>query len=234
MSWCAVCCTLHGPQAECPGPLDASGEERQSRRIKAFTDRIETFGVLVAPSGDLWRARIMTFPRTLWCVPGRRDTVKFAGTTPEEAEHKAIAFVLEHCESRGHRVLDRDAHPDDLLETEPAGSAAQPLLERDPRFPHAVPARFGAESPDRPARTINLSRGGLYLATGSPLSQGREVRIVLGVSPYHIPLRGTVCWVHTHDTPTKPAGMGIQLHEPPPMYVRYVRSIQERAEESPT
>lgn len=234
MSWCAVCCTLHGPRAECPGPLEAIGEERQARRIKVFTERVETHCILLAPAGDLWRARIMTLPRMLWCVPGRRDTVKFAGTTPEEAERKATDFVFAHCDSRGHRVLDRDAKPDDLLPSESDAAVAQPLEERDPRFPHAVPARFGAGTPDRPARTINLSRSGLYLATARPLSNGRELRIVLGVSPFHIPLRGTVCWVRTQDAPGKPAGMGIQLHDPPSMYVRYVRSIQEKADDDAT
>lgn len=221
MDWCAVCCTLHGRRETCPGPLDATGPESEIRRIRVFTGRFESFGVLVAPVEDHWRARIVTLPRMLWSVPGRRDTIKFFGETRDEAERRAVAFIVEHCRSRGHRILNAD----EPLHTAPAvtdTAPEQPLVQREPRLPHSVPARFGARSVDHRARTADLSRSGLFLATGRPLPARTEIRIVLEVSPFEIPMRGTVAWSRIEAAEGKPVGMGVKLAVPPAMYLRYV------------
>ena len=182
MDWCAVCCTLHGRRETCPGPLDATGPESETRRIRVYTGRFESFGVLTAPADRHWRARVVTLPRMLWSVPGRRDTIKFFGETREQAERSAVAFIVEHCRSRGHRILD----PDEPRHAAPASAGAdseQPLVQREPRLPHAIPAKFGAKSVDHRARTADLSRSGLFLATGRPLPARTEIRIVLEASP---------------------------------------------------
>jgi Tfp pilus assembly protein PilZ len=162
----------------------------------------------------------------LWSVPGRRDTIKFFGATRDEAEQHAVAFIVEHCRSRGHRILNSDepCHP---VSAPVATSPEQPLIQREPRLPHAVPARFGANSVDHRARTADLSRGGLFLATGRPLPGRTDIRIVLDDSPYEIPLRGTVAWSRIEAAEGKPVGMGVQLAAPPAMYLRYVDRLLE-------
>ena len=68
---------------------------------------IEVYGALVAPAGRLWRARILTYPNTLWAIPGDGGPMKFVGGTPQAAERQAIAFIEEHCAKR------RSAYPVD-------------------------------------------------------------------------------------------------------------------------
>ena len=68
---------------------------------------LEAYGVLVAPSRDLWRSRIITYPNVLWTVPGGAVTLKFAGRSPQHAESQAVAFVEGHINARGY--VRRDA-----------------------------------------------------------------------------------------------------------------------------
>ena len=96
-----------------------------------------------------------------------------------------------------------------------------------PQSPIAAPARFGARTVDHRATTADLSRGGLFLATGRPLPTRTEIRIVLEVSPFDIPMRGTVAWSRLEATGGKPAGMGVKLVIPPSMYLRYVDRLLE-------
>lgn len=61
----------------------ATGPERHGWRVHVETSRgVEAIGVLVAPSGDLWRSRILTYPNVLWTAPGGRSTLKFLAPTP--------------------------------------------------------------------------------------------------------------------------------------------------------
>ena len=226
MDWCAVCSTLHLRRETCPGPLDATGPETETRRLRVYTGRFESFGILTAPVEGHWRARVVTLPRMLWSVPGRRDTIKFFGETKDEAERRAVAFIVEHCRSRGHRILDPD-EPRHVPPTSAAEKPEQPLVQREPRLPHSVPARFGAKSVDHRARTADLSRSGLFLATGRPLPARTEIRIVLEVSPFEIPMRGTVAWSRIEASEGKPVGMGVKLAVPPSMYLRYVDRLIE-------
>lgn len=232
MGWCEVCSTLHVRRETCPGPLDATGPEVETRRIRVFTGRFEAFGILTAPVEGHWRARILTLPRMLWSVPGRRDTVKFVGETRGEAENKAVAFVVEHCRSRGHRILDADAPRQELVAAS-VGSPEQPLTQREPRLPRAIPVRFGAKSADHRGTTADLSRGGLFLVTGRPLPVRTEIRMVLEVSPYEIPMHGVVAWSRLEARDGTPPGMGVRLAVPPSMYLRYIdRLLLERRRET--
>lgn len=51
--------------------------------------------------------------------------------------------------------------------------------------------------------------------------------MLLAVQAYTIPLVGTVTWVRLKEEPGKPKGMGIQLHQPPALFQRYVVEVQE-------
>ena len=56
----AVCGTLHGPHDECPGELRITQPERHGWRVLVSTGhRTEVYGVLIAPTRDCWRARIL-------------------------------------------------------------------------------------------------------------------------------------------------------------------------------
>ncbi len=55
-----------------------TGPEERRWQIAVETPRgIEGYGVLVAPSGNRWRARILTFPNILWTIPGGGTSIKF-------------------------------------------------------------------------------------------------------------------------------------------------------------
>ena len=60
--------------------------------------RTEVYGVLVGPAArGLWRARVLTYPRMLWSIPGGRGTIKFVGATPQDSERNAVEFILGFC-----------------------------------------------------------------------------------------------------------------------------------------
>src|SRR5260221_8463718 len=105
--FCRVCGTEHQGPASCPGELPATGVERPGWRVQVETPfGHEAIGVLLAPSHEQWRARIVTYPNVLWTAPGGRGTLKFVGDTPEQAEARAIQFVEQHV--RAKRYLRRD------------------------------------------------------------------------------------------------------------------------------
>ena len=107
-AWCRTCCTEHDRVRECPGDLRATGPERHGWRVHVETPRShEAYGVLVAPAGELWRARILTFPNILWTIPGGGGSMKFVGRSPQEAERKAIGFIERHCDERDYQRLDQ-------------------------------------------------------------------------------------------------------------------------------
>ena len=92
MDWCRVCCTQHGSDASCPGELLATGPERHAWRVTVDTSRgMETYGVLVAPAGRHWRARVLTYPKALWVVPGGRASMKFVGSGPQDVRREILA-----------------------------------------------------------------------------------------------------------------------------------------------
>jgi Tfp pilus assembly protein PilZ len=230
MSWCVVCGTQHADPRHCPEELLATGTERHGRRWTVTAKaRTETYGVLVAPAGELWRARIVTYPGMLWSVPGGRATIKFVGGTAGEVEDLAAAFVEQHCSQRGYRIVgtqepvesgsfDREAAPD-----------ADPRHALDERHPHALPVQFGEKKASEEATTSDLSERGMFIVTRKPLPVGRRIRISVALESFTIPMTGHVVWVRTRPEKGRPIGMGVELPSPPPLYVRYDRRLQNSA-----
>ena len=96
--WCRTCGTLHEPRGPCPGTLLATGVERFGWRVTVRTSYgVETIGVLVAPVGKRWRARILTYPNVMWMIPGGGGSIKFLRDDPVDAERVTIDFILQHC-----------------------------------------------------------------------------------------------------------------------------------------
>lgn len=63
--------------------------------------------------------------------------------------------------------------------------------------------------------TVNISRGGMFIATLSPLNSGAEVRLVFSLPgmPIMFDLNGTVKWTQEEEAPDQPAGMGIEFFQ---------------------
>jgi Tfp pilus assembly protein PilZ len=230
-AWCSTCCTQHGAAGDCPGPLLATGPEGHARKFSvAEKGRLEYYGVLIAEAGDCWRARVFTYPNMLWSVPGGRGTIKFAGATAKEAETLAVEFLREHCESRNCTMQDAADEPTAGWGQGSTDSGAA-KDGKEQRHPCKVPIRFGEEKAIRAATTANLSPGGIYIATDKPIEKGKSVRMLLDVQAYTIPLVGTVAWVRVNEEVGKPKGMGVQLNQPPALFLRYVATVQEQMAE---
>jgi len=188
---------------------------------------LEAYGVLLAPSWELWRARILTYPRSMWCVPGGSSAVKFVGRTPIEAERRAVDFIREHCRARGYLMRDEAGAAQPARTEATAGpirlqAPAGPPAERKERF---VWVRFGLAEPTESGKTGNLSETGLFVITDSPVQQGHWLDLMLETEDDAIPLQGEVRWMRISHHAGRAPGMGIQLQTPPPSYIDYVRAI---------
>lgn len=222
--WCAVCCTRHDLGPRCPGELEATGVERFGWRVMVQTQaRSEDYGVLVAPAGEFWRARIVTFPNMLWSVPGSRGTLKFVARSPKDVEELAAAFIREHCHQRGYRWSEiKQPIQSAPIDRESGGE------DRDggsTRFLHSVEVRFGVDAAKHKASTADLSAGGLFVVTNGPLPAGRRIKLVLELENASLPMIGTVAWVRPSPEEGRQAGMGVQLHNPPALYLHYVTTL---------
>ena len=227
-SWCAICSTRHGPGGECPGDLGATGPERHGWRVNVETPHgIEAYGVLIAPSHEVWRARIMTYPNVLWSAPGQQATIKFVGATPREAERQAIDFVRAHCVSRGFvmRTEVSEVRPG-RIDSERGGRAVVQPAERPAlRKIRFLPVRFGVIGATEPGGTGNLSETGLFIITCFPLDSQSQLEMLLNLEVADVPLQGTVRWMCKTPHVGRSPGMGIQLSTPPEHYVDYVRTL---------
>jgi hypothetical protein len=190
---------------------------------------MESFGVLVAPAGNRWRARILTFPNALWTIPGGKGALKFAGTSPKDAESQAIDFIERFCAWRGYPR--HSAFPP--VETAPidkeqAGVRPSPEKGKPPvavRKLRSVPVRFGHTRPANEATTLNLSERGLFISTPKPLDPGAPIRLHLNAEAFSVPLRGVVVWNRKQPQSGRPPGMGVRLVLPPALYVNYVHQL---------
>jgi hypothetical protein len=223
--FCEMCCTPHLAEALCPGELRATGPELPAWEVTVETPRgLEQIAVLLAPSRELWRARITTRPRTLWLVPGGASTLKFAGPSREQALHQAVAFIDQHCVRRGYSRRNR------MLPVE----QAHPAGVRTPRSKAAIPhhrkrcrlaLRWGLTRPSVQASTDNLSVQGMFVATRRPADPGAAVRINLDLAGTTAQLDGLVMWTRSKPERGKPSGMGLRLVHPPPAYADFVVAL---------
>jgi PilZ domain len=222
-AWCPACGTAHADPRSCPGELRATGSERPGWRVEVETPfGHEAIGVLLAPSHEVWRARILTYPNVLWTLPGGRGTIKFVGETAEEAERSAIAFIEEHV--RAKRFLRRDGL---ALAANPGRGAIPPsaLWTTAPRKLRRLPVRFG---PDRPAflgATLNLSAEGMFIGSRDLHEGGSPLHIHLDIEGHSLPLRGMIMWIRRRPDIGRPLGMGVRLGDPPPFYQSYVAAL---------
>jgi hypothetical protein len=227
--WCSVCQTRHASRKDCPGELLATGPERHGWRVLVRAGaRAEVHGVLIAEVGDRWRARILTFPNMLWSVPGGRGTLKFVGDSARKAESQAIEFILEHCQQRGYQVTEEIPEVDSgPLNNEEGAKGGRVRPAGDVRYLRSLVIRYGEEKPDRLGMTADLSRGGLFIVAERPLAAGQSIRMLLELDQYTVPLMGKVAWQRAKAEQGRPAGMGIQLRNPPHLYARFIRSLEE-------
>jgi Tfp pilus assembly protein PilZ len=223
LGWCSICGGSHPTPQACPGDLRATGAERHGWRVAVDTPYgVEAYGVLVAPSLDLWRARIITYPNVLWTVPGGNLTLKFAGSTPQEAEAGAVSFIEGHIKSRGYVRRDTPNAPEvSRFRAEAqvrALAAAGPAL----RKMRALPVRFGSGASLFSAMTGNVSESGLFVMTIASFDPGSPLRVLLDLETGPVGLKGQVVWQRRRPVSGRPVGMGVQLIEPPGTYRDFV------------
>jgi hypothetical protein len=232
--WCLHCCTMHREGARCPGELLATGVERHGWRIGVVsTNRTSVCGVLLAPAGQRWRARIITYPNVLWVVPGG-GTMKFVARTPEEAERLAVRYIKEHCRIRGWITKTEIPLVDSgcIDSEQDAAALASEEVQSAQRKLHRTPIRYGIERPTTRSRTGDLSEGGLFVLTSEPLPVNTDLRLYISLNGFGLPLRGTVQWNRAEPDEGRPPGMGIRLHHPHPRYVAYVRQQCSEGQEA--
>ena len=233
-AWCTVCGTRHKNKADCPGQLLATGAERHARRITvAAGARNESYGVLIADCEGQWRARILTFPNMLWCVPAGRGTMKFLGKSPQDAEQQAMAYIEAHCKARGYKFVGAAEKVESGTVDREYALKRRAVGAKEERHLREIPVMFGPDKADQPATTSDMSAGGLFIATTRPLSKGRPLTLRLDLGGFSVPLKGTIAWTRSKSEPGRPAGMGVQLINPSAMYVRYVRELERHEAEGP-
>ncbi len=214
--YCPVCCAQHDLPQGCPGELRPTGPERHGWAVAVDALRgVELYGVIVAPSVPLWRARIVTYPRSPWTVPGGRSTIKFVGSTPGEAETKALQFVLHWCSERKRNPRDGFG-PWDL----PYGPGSR---RPPPRKRRSQSIRYGMGEKMTLTTTANLSLGGMFVTAPEPLPPDTVLDLEMEIYDCVAQMRGVVVWGRDRLEPGRPRGMGIRLLNPPPVYKLFVR-----------
>ena len=215
--FCQVCCTPHVPPEACPGALRPTGPERHGWSALLQTAKgAQTCGVLLAPSAGMWRARIVTYPKAPWMIPGGRGAIRFSGVSSHEAEARAVAYVHELCREKGWAWTD-------VFPLRRKGDL-EAVPERRKR--RSIPIRY--TTGDRPpvlSTVVNMSEGGLFLASPDPLSCGALVRMEIEIYGSMATLDGTVAWIRTRLEPGRPRGMGIDLLESPAVWISFVRGL---------
>ena len=233
--WCRVCCSRHD-EGDCTGELLATGPERHGWRLLAERpDGPIVYGTLVAPAGDRWRSRILTYPNVLWVLPWG-GTMKFVGITPALAEKEAIDFIKAHCQRycfKMHKeVPSVESGPVD--HEQDASTAKSAVVQASQRQKRAIRVCYGVDRPIHEAETDDLSEGGLFIRTDKPLPVGTAVNLHIELDGLGIPLRGEVRWAPAEDAVGRPRGMGIELAQPHPRYIHHLRQQKKDEPEGPT
>ena len=222
--WCNTCCTQLSGEHNCQGELNATSSEQHGWRVNVDTPRgIEAYGVLIARSTTVWRARILTFPNVLWVVPGSHSTMKFVGRAPKQAEQQAIDYIKHHCESLGFEIRkDVVLAEAGQVEAKPIESEGQTGRDAAPRKLHRFPVQFRVRRKDELGVTDNISESGMSIITSTPASSGTEVQILMTIDGDHIEMKGSVVWSRKRSQLGRPLGMGIHFTDPPPEYRSFV------------
>lgn len=77
--------------------------------------------------------------------------------------------------------------------------------------------------------SVNLSKGGLFIETSTPLPRGDRINLkLLTPDEQTIELSGVVAWVRHDSTPTEPPGMGIEVDTPEESYGLLVDEMASR------
>lgn len=91
------------------------------------------------------------------------------------------------------------------------------LRERtDPRVEARLQVRFGSGGAVLTDYSVNISTGGIFLETATPLPQGTALQLEFTLPPRTTPIRcqARVAWVNHPDFPSKPGlppGIGVQM-----------------------
>jgi uncharacterized protein (TIGR02266 family) len=182
---------------------------------------VEAYGVLVAPCGSSWRARIVTFPRSIWTVPGGHGSMKFLERTPQLAEQQAIRYIEQYCARRGYTPR----HGLEAAERPMPGREAPAATSLQPRWPLVLPVAYGLDALTLRAVTRNVSEGGVFVQTPSPPGAGADLMLQLTLKALRLPLQGVVVWARPKLEPGRPPGMGVRLVLPPRAYLDYLHSL---------
>lgn len=183
----------------------------------------ETYQVFIQRAEAGWIARIVTLPNRIWVQPGAREAVKFYGANASEAEGAAAAFMDEERVATGRRLVAASAgDPEDSVES---GILVPPAPRAATRLTQRFLVRFGAEAPERPGVTGNLSESGLFIITDRPGSIGAGLEIDLRLPDLPLVLEGEIVWVNTLKRQGASLGCGIRLFERPPEYVKKLRDL---------
>ena len=227
--WCAVCGLLHS-RVRCLGEVLATEPERHTWRAAFVTPsgKRELVGVLLAPCGRGWRARVLTLPKRLWIVPGTTCTIKFVGETPRDAEGEAREFIEARCAQRGYRAAEETGLTAPVESFPSERTEYSEGLEASRRRVCELPVRFVLDN--RPAiegMVVEASERGLFVASDVTASIGDSIRIQAELDGLSVVMNGEVRTTRSEAqaTPGRPPGLGVALTDPPARYVSYVRRL---------
>jgi len=100
---------------------------------------------------------------------------------------------------------------------------------KNERIQVALEIRYRSAGAFLVSYSVNLSKGGLFIETSTPLPRGDRISLKL-VTPDEetIELSGVVAWVRRDSTPTEPPGMGIEFDTPEESYGLLVDEMASR------
>ncbi len=216
-AFCPNCNTQHGLAEDCPGELRPTGPERHGWAVAVDAARgMDLYGVIVAPCAERWRARVVTYPHAPWTSPGSGCPLKFLGSTSEEAEAKALEFVLRWCAD--HHRSPRDGYGS--WDRRSSSRGRPPARRRK-----SIPVRYGVEGITALTTTTNISAGGMFVTAPTPPPEETPLSLELEIFGCLASLRGVVVWRRGELQPGRPRGMGVRLVEPPPVYKLFVHGL---------
>jgi hypothetical protein len=143
--------------------------------------------------------------------------LKFVGSTSEEAEAKALGYVLRWCAERNRNP--RDGYGPWSLPGRWASRGVPPRKRR------SLAVRYGVEGITALTTTANVSTGGMFVTAQVPLPAEAPLDVELEIYGCTTLLRGVVVWRREKLEPGRPRGMGIRLLDPPPVYKLFVHAL---------